>query len=178
MSKTYFETERLIIREADERDIEDLYELYTDANVLKYNCIPPLTRENIRDGIESGEYSFCIKLKGEGKVIGAVGFCNNGNMRHDVPSRCISYELNTKYTKKGYMTEAVVAFLRYCFEELGVDVVSARVFDKNENSLRMLKRLGFTEEGRLRHAVRSADGIIYDDCLFSILKSEFENIYN
>lgn len=39
MSKTYFETERLIIREADERDIEDLYELYTDANVLKYNCI-------------------------------------------------------------------------------------------------------------------------------------------
>ena len=130
MSKTYFETERLIIREADERDIEDLYELYTDANVLKYNCIPPLTRENIRDGIESGEYSFCIELKGEGKVIGAVGFCNNGNMRHDVPSRCISYELNTKYTKKGYMTEAVVAFLRYCFEELGVDVVSARVFDE------------------------------------------------
>ena len=104
MSKTYFETERLIIREADERDIEDLYELYTDANVLKYNCIPPLTRENIRDGIESGEYSFCIQLKGEGKVIGAVGFCDNGNMRHDVPSRCISYELNTKYTKKGYMT--------------------------------------------------------------------------
>ena len=130
MSKTYFETERLIIREADERDIEDLYELYTDANVLKYNCIPPLTRENIRDGIESGEYSFCIQLKGEGKVIGAVGFCDNGNMRHDVPSRCISYELNTKYTKKGYMTEAVVAFLRYCFEELDVDVVSARVFDK------------------------------------------------
>lgn len=42
----------------------------------------------------------------------------------------------------------------------------------------MLKRLGFTEEGRLRHAVRSADGIIYDDCLFSILKSEFENLYN
>lgn len=128
MSKTHFETERLIIREADERDIEDLYELYTDANVLKYNCIPPLTRENIREGIESGEYSFCTQLKGEGKVIGAVGFCNNGNMRHDVPSRCISYELNTKYTKKGYMTEAVVAFLRYCFEELDVDVVSARVF--------------------------------------------------
>lgn len=178
MSKTHFETERLIIREADECDIEDLYELYTDANVLKYNCIPPLTRENIREGVESGEYSFCIQLKGEGKVIGAVGFCDNGNMRHDVLSRCISYELNTKYTKKGCMTEAVVAFLRYCFEELDVDVVSARVFDKNENSFRMLKRLGFTDEGRLRHAVRSADGIIYDDCLFSMLKSEFDNLYN
>lgn len=67
MSKTHFETERLIIREADERDIEDLYELYTDANVLKYNCIPPLTRENIREGIESGEYSFCTQLKGGGE---------------------------------------------------------------------------------------------------------------
>ena len=33
MSKTYFETERLIIREADERDIEDLYELYTEHHL-------------------------------------------------------------------------------------------------------------------------------------------------
>ncbi len=172
-----FDTERLIIREAKLSDADDLYELYTDPVVLKYNCIPNLSKDDIIKGINNGEYRYCIELKGADKLIGAMDFCESGNTRHDIPSRCISYELNTKYTGKGYMTEAAIAFLRYCFEVLNVDVVSARVFDKNEKSLRMLKRLGFTEEGRLRHAIKSADGIIYDDCMFSMLHSEFNEKY-
>ncbi len=177
MNQTCIETERLIIREAKLSDADDLFELYTDPVVLKYNRIPDYSREDIVNLIAKGEFRYCIELKGADKIIGALDFCEGGNTRHDIPSRCISYELNTKYTKKGYMTEAVIAFLGYCFNELNVDVVSARVFDKNESSLRMLRRLGFTEEGRLRHAIKSTEGIIYDDCMFSMLRSEFIDKY-
>lgn len=171
MSKIYFETERLRIREAEEGDAGDLLELYTDPEVLKYNCISPATPEKIENGIKNGWYKFAIELKSEKKIIGTIGFSND-ELRYMVESCCISYELNTKYTKKGYMTEALSAFIRYCFDELGVDAISARVFDKNESSLKLIKKLGFTHEGTLRYAVRASSGIVYNDCIFSLLKTE------
>lgn len=173
MGKVYLETERLRVREAEERDAADLLELFTDSEVLKYNCISNVTLEKIENGIKNGWYQFSIELKSETKIIGTIGFSKD-ELRYMVESCCISYELNTKYTKKGYMTEALGAFIRYCFDELGVDVIAARVFDKNENSLKLIKKLGFTYEGTLRNAVRASSGIVYNDCLFSLLKTEYK----
>ena len=82
--------------------------------------------------------------------------------------------LRSEETGKGYMSEALNAFLEYCFGTLGLKVVEARVFDDNARSVRMMERLGFTHEGTLRRAVLGWDGRIHDDRLYSLLREEFE----
>ncbi len=168
----HFETERLCIRPAAEADLRDLMALYTDPVVLKYNCITPVTEEKMLAEIEKGRHPYLLELKETGKIIGELDLSDD-DLRYGVESRCIAYELSTAHTGHGYMTEALNAFLAYCFREFKLDILSARVFKENTKSLKLLERLGFRQEGTLRYAVRSAEGIVYDDCLFSMTKEEF-----
>lgn len=46
------------------------------------------------------------------------------------------------------MAEALPAFLRYAFEEMGVERVTADVDPRNESCVRLLRKEGFCEEGR------------------------------
>ena len=50
---------------------------------------------------------------------------------------------------KGYGTDAARVRNRYAFEALGLRMLTSQVFAPNEASLRMLKRVGFEEYGRL-----------------------------
>jgi len=40
------ETSRLIIRDFTENDLDDFYEIFSDADVME-NCEPPYSRENM-----------------------------------------------------------------------------------------------------------------------------------
>jgi len=50
---------------------------------------------------------------------------------------------------KGYGTDAARVRCRYAFEVRGLRLLTSKVFAPNEASLRMLKRVGFVEYGRL-----------------------------
>ncbi len=171
--KIYFETGRLVIREAVSSDADALYALYSDENVLKYNCFQPFTKERIAADITEGKQSYVIALKETDAVIGTLGV-EADDLRYRIASRCINYELLTAYTGKGYMSEALDAFLGYCFREFDLEMLSARVFSENERSQRLLYRLGFTKEGTLRRAVLTPLGYVHDDCLFSLMRKEYE----
>ena len=167
----YCETDRLCIREATEEDADDLLAILTDEAVLKYNCYAPPTPESIREDIQRGDYKYCVALKSSGHVIGVIGLSND--LRHKVNSLCLSYELNQDYTGKGYMTEAMTAFLRYAFYTLNCDIIAARILGPNIRSIRLIERLGFVHEGTLRHAVCGYHDIIYDDRLYSLTREEY-----
>ena len=70
------------------------------------------------------------------------------------------------------MKEALRAFINYLFDTEDIELISARAFEPNLVSCALLKSLGFTHEGTLRHAVRSGEGIVYNDCLYSIKRDE------
>lgn len=53
---------------------------------------------------------------------------------------------------KGYGTDAARIRCRYAFEARGLRLLTSKVFAPNEASLRMLKRVGFVEYGRLPQA--------------------------
>ena len=74
---------------------------------------------------------------------------------------------------KGYGTEAIQLGLEYAFADHGLHKVLARVFEHNEASQRILKKLEFEQEGRLReHDYIRGD--FRDTLLFGILASEWE----
>lgn len=162
------ETERLILRNGKQEDIHHFLGIRNSAFVLKYNAMEICDEEQLFKEISD---NFVLERKNDHKIIGFIDI-EKDMLRYGVTSACISYYLDEKEAKHGYMNEALKSMLSYLFEQ-GIEIVGARVFVGNDASVSLLKKLGFTHEGTLRHAVQGYGGIIYDDQLFSLLKEEW-----
>lgn len=125
--------------------------------------------ERIRHREEQpAETTFAVRAP-DGMLIGAVGAGS-----FDVGSvhrTNIGYWLARPYWNRGIMTEAVGRFVDYAFAELEVVRLTAEVFAGNEASVRVLEKVGFTQEGRLRHR-RKKDGNLADVLYFGLLRAD------
>ena len=74
---------------------------------------------------------------------------------------------------KGYGTDAARVRSRYAFEALGLRMLTSQVFAPNEASLRMLKRVGFVEYGRLP-ASTWIRGEYVDDVLLTLTHEHWQ----
>ncbi len=84
------------------------------------------------------------------------------------------YWIGRKYWRKGLMTEAVRMIIRYSFIELKLVRVYAVCMDKNDASMGVLTKVGFTKEGIMRKACFK-NRRWHDIYCFSILNNEFRN---
>ena len=82
----------------------------------------------------------------------------------------MSYWLAEPYTHKGYMSEALRTMIEFLLHETDYRIISCRVFAENEASIKLLQKLGFTQEGYLKQAVKDLNGITHDDILFGYFK--------
>ena len=170
------ETERLLLRTPLQEDAETMHALWHSDFVGKYNVLTPMSMEKMREKLaedaESGKVAHIV-LKSTGQVIGMIGM-DEDSLRWQADSVMIDYFLGQEHARKGYMTEALRVLIPHIFQRETVSLVSARVFADNAASKALMEKLGFVCEGRLRHAVRSPDGVIHDDLLYSILRTERE----
>jgi RimJ/RimL family protein N-acetyltransferase len=81
--------------------------------------------------------------------------------------------ISAGHRRQGYATEAVVLLLRFMFAERRYHKCLAAVLAHNEASLALFRRLGFTEEGRLREHVFFA-GRHHDLVMMGMLVNEFD----
>lgn len=80
-----------------------------------------------------------------------IGNANFSNVIRGAFQACyLGYDLDANYQGRGLMHEALVAALTYVFEELGLHRVMANYRPENQRSGRLLRRLGFVEEGYAR----------------------------
>ena len=170
------ETERLILRGARPEDADVLLEIRNSPYVLEYNVMAPLTGEQMLENLKkdaASDRALYLELKETGRPIGAVWLAED-SLRYGVSALMLEYYLSEACAGQGYMTEALRAAVRYAFEDLGVELVSARVFQDNAGSARVLEKLGFVREGTLRRAVKGYGGKVHHDMLFSLLREEYE----
>lgn len=113
---------------------------------------------------------FAVALKDTDELIGKIHI-DEDHLRYDVNSVDLAYWLGEEYTRKGYMTEALSAFIDYLFEERKYDAITAQALAPNTASRALLSKLGFVQEGYLRRAIKD-NGVIYDNVLFSLLKED------
>jgi len=64
--------------------------------------------------------------------------------------------------------------MRFAFDELHLEIMSVYHFPFNEQSKRVIEKLGFKYEGTFRMATAIFDGTIYDDVCYSITRDEFD----
>ena len=70
------------------------------------------------------------------------------------------------------MTEAVRLLTEYLFTHLGAQRVEIRCDARNQRSAEIARRLGFQEEGCLRHDSMAADNVLENTLVFSLIPSD------
>lgn len=151
---TILETERCIVREITEDDLDDLYGIYAEPSISLYteNLYEDrdMERAYIRDYIRQ-VYEFCgygiwaVIHKESGALIGRAGLaCREG---FDTPE--LGYIIAVPYQRKGYASEVCSAILDYAMEILGFGQIRILLQEENEASLKLCKKLGFQKESEM-----------------------------
>jgi RimJ/RimL family protein N-acetyltransferase len=118
---------------------------------------------------ESGEALLLAMTTESDGLVGTIGLVEVDR----VHSRGeMGYWVGVPYWGRGYATEAGRAFLEYAFGELGLNRVWAQHFARNPASGRVLGKMGFKLEGRLRsHHMRFEK--FEDTEVYGVLASEW-----
>ncbi|MCM3740308.1 GNAT family N-acetyltransferase [Oceanobacillus luteolus] len=175
-----FETERLILRapykigdgEIVNKAIKDsLYEL--KPWLLFAQELPAVeeTEINLREAyinfLKRESFRFLIFHKDSSDFIGVTSF---DNIDWDIPKSEIGYWINTSYSGKGYMTEAVKELVDFGLDSLNFRRIEIRCESTNYKSRAIPERLGFVLEGTLRNEDLSVDRReLTDTCIYSIV---------
>jgi [ribosomal protein S5]-alanine N-acetyltransferase len=85
----------------------------------------------------------------------------------------LGYAIRPDRWGRGYATEAVGLMLGFGFDMLGLHRIQATCAPENEASQRVLAKMGFTYEGRLRGNVFHS-GVWRDSLVYSILEDEWD----
>ena len=117
-------------------------------------------------------YSFLI-FKEEDKDL--VGGINVFNVRRGVSqSSSIGYWIGKRYSRKGYMFEALSILLPSLFVDLRLHRIEAAVLTHNKPSRNLLEKIGFKQEGICRSYLK-IDGKWQDHIMYSLLKRDYDN---
>jgi ribosomal-protein-serine acetyltransferase len=108
---------------------------------------------------------FCAAIIDDGAIVGWVGF---DPIDWDSRSTSIGYWLARDRQGRGIMTEAVAALTGYAFDAWKLNRVELRIEVGNQRSAAIAQRLGFRDEGTLRHRERPGDSV-KDIAVYSML---------
>jgi ribosomal-protein-alanine N-acetyltransferase len=172
------ETERLILRAITVADAPALFSIFGDAEVTRFYDLETFTTIDEAEALARQFAStqaagrglrWGIQPRGQSQLIGTVGF----NDWAQASRRCgLGYDLARSQWGSGLVPEALRAILAHGFVTLGLNRIEAFVMQGNDRSMRLLRKLGFREEGILRQ--RGAwKGRFHDLTLFALLQSEY-----
>lgn len=141
------ETDRCLIRELSLSDLPALYELYDKPGMTDF--VEPLydyetELEYQKAYIENmyGFYEYGMWLvfsKETGKLIGRAG------LEHDE----LGYMIAPEFQNQGYATEVCRFIIEYARENTDFEELYCRIDERNEASVRLAKKLGFTNSGNV-----------------------------
>src|SRR5574344_1964429 len=115
----YLETKRTIIRDFNINDVNDLYEILSDEEVMEY-IEPVNTFEQTKEFLES----FCIKEKKAFAVVNKEDNKMFGYLLFKSVDDPLVYEIgwinNKNYWKKGFAYESCKCIIDYAFKEMKI----------------------------------------------------------
>jgi len=173
-----FETERIVLREWQLADIDDLYEYAKTPKVGPMAGWKPHDNigetKEILDMFIRQDETWAICVKETGKVIGSVGLHGDSKRSLDKSeARMLGYVLSEDYWGQGIMQEVCREVIRFAFEDLGIGILSVFHYPFNHQSKRVIEKLGFSYEGILRQGSTIYDGTVLDEVCYSMTKDEY-----
>lgn len=181
MTETFFdfrpfpvvETERLVLREIVPSDVQDVFAFRSDAEEQRHNDPPcqhvseaeELITRLARDFADGAAVQWGLTRKADGRVEGLLGY-NYWNRPHRRAG--VGYDLARRLWGQGLMSEALGAVVEFGSERMRLNRIEAHTNTENVRSVRMLRRMGFLQEGTL-HDQFYEGGAFHDVSLFVLL---------
>lgn len=123
-----------------------------------------------QDAREGSGYGFFVFDAPGNTLLGGITV---GHIRRGVAqSATLGYWMGERFAGRGYMRHAVEAVKLFAFEVEGLHRIEAACLPKNQRSIRLLERCGFTREGHLRGYLKIA-GKWEDHCLYALLAEDW-----
>ncbi len=175
-------SKRLVLREFSLEDAQDVFDIFSRAEVTQYHNLASMTSPKEAEKLITSRKSlfehqmgvrWALALKEQPhKAIGSVGFFA---MNREYHSAEIGYDLHPEFWHQGYMTEAVIAALNFGYSDqffFALNRVEAITYPEHNASIRLLRRLGFMEEG-LRREFGFWKESFHDLRAFSLLRRDW-----
>ena len=105
---------------------------------------------------------FCAKV--EGVAAGGIGIRLGQDVNRHTAG--LGYWLGEEFWRRGIMTQAVAALTDFCFDNFPLRRIYAETFANNAASARVLEKVDFVFEGRLKNHVIK-DGALLDSLLYA-----------
>jgi RimJ/RimL family protein N-acetyltransferase len=173
------QTERLRIRELQQKDASLIYEYLSNADVARYQSWQPAGLKELQEFIATiaeraelppGSWHQLAIASPDDLLIGDVGLY----LLEDRQQVEIGYRVAPAFQHRGLAAEALTAILDRIFSDCGMHRVSASIDPRNLRSIQLIRRLGFRPEA---HHIQSVliRGEWTDDVRFAILAPEWRS---
>ena len=166
MIRTQLQTERLRLRLFTLADVQIMFELNSDPEIIKYaEATPARDLQEARQRLEQGPLAdyekygygrFAVELKETGNVI---GFCGIKYLPEiDLPE--VGYRYLKEYWGTGIGTEAARVCVDFARDDLKIKKLIALIMPENTGSIKVAEKLGMSK-GPLIH-VYDVDAFQYE----------------
>jgi RimJ/RimL family protein N-acetyltransferase len=147
-------TQRLILRNWEERDRELFHRINSDERVMEFfpfrrdRAQADAKMDEIRGDIERNGFGFAAaEIAGTGQCIGFVGITRTDHLPF-LPQGTveIGWRLAPEFWGNGYVVEAAQAWLAFGFETLALDEIVSFAVEANHRSTAVMRRIGMTAD--------------------------------
>ena len=157
-------TPRLVLRKLTEQDTDAIQALRSNEQVNTYlNRKGPVSKQQALDFIhkvvsntDKGESVYwCIELQDSPQLVGTICLWNFNHLKKMVD---IGYELLLDFQGKGLMQEAMQAVLKYAFDVLKLETITALSHKDNAKSIHLLLKNHFLADQRQQYVSKTEAG--------------------
>jgi len=172
------DTPRLRLRPLADADVPPLFALFNDSEAMRYWARPAMTDvaeveallREIRSHSERATlFQWGIARREDDRVIGT---CTLFRINQEHRRAEIGYIVRRDLWGQGLATEALTALLNHAFGTMRLHRLEADIDPRNAASIRLVERLGFVREGRLRERFFVADEI-QDSLIYGLLAPDW-----
>jgi RimJ/RimL family protein N-acetyltransferase len=173
----------VLLRPVKRSDISYFLKWFNDPEVIQYlGMYLPMTEMAEEKFIEElgttrarTDALFVIEVI-EGNSTKPIGNCGLHGINSKDNHATFGIVIGEKdYWNKSYGTEAARLLINYGFQQLNVHRISSSAVAFNERSIRLHKKVGFREEGRLRQRMFK-NGQYHDLVQFGILREDWREL--